>query len=120
MIKLSSLTILVACLTLATLQGCAPASSPPPRAVVVPAPYYYGPSPYYYDGHLVYYDVTGRPIYFVAGVRYRVPGQYRRYGLFVRDYEYHREEYRRRPHEQRRHPHRPPRAPRERRSRRDR
>jgi hypothetical protein len=116
MIRSALRSLFGAALALALSQGCAAPAGPPPRAVVT-TEYYYGPSPYHYDRHVVYYDVSGRPIYFVAGVWRRVPVHYRHYDIMVRDYHRHRDVYTRRPYERRRPSHPPPRAPSERRHR---
>lgn len=103
MIRRWLVRIVCAGAAIALLQSCAPNSGPPPRAAV----YYYGPSPFYYDRRVVYYDVSGRPIYFAAGVWRRVPVHYRHYDVLVRDYHRHRHSYRRHSYE-RRGPSRPP------------
>jgi hypothetical protein len=100
-------------LAVTLLQGCAASSGPPPHHVVR-AEYYYGPSPFLYERYVVYYDVSGRPVYFVAGSWHRVPVHYRHYELMVRDYHQHRDEYRNRSYEPRRRPPPPSRVHRER------
>jgi hypothetical protein len=107
MMRRSLLGILRAGLAVALLLGCAERAGPPPRSAVSVG-YYYGPSPYYYDRHVVYYDASGRPIYFVAGVWYRVPAHYPHHGVMVRHYQRRRDEYRHHPHERRRYPPRQP------------